>query len=136
MRKQEIVNGNKSEINANICHTYFTVARSKRLKIARTTKERCFLMSDSFKVLIGYDGSSFADSAIDDLKKAGLPDKVETVILTVAEVWLPPHEENEIMFPTEEIKQKFEKKLQILREAEKTAHRAEERIKKCFPTGK
>jgi len=42
------------------------------------------------KILIGYDGSECADSALDDLTQAGLPASGEVHILSVAEVWLPP----------------------------------------------
>lgn len=42
------------------------------------------------KILIGYDGSRSADNALDDLPKAGLPDKgVEVLVMSVAEVWMP-----------------------------------------------
>lgn len=47
-------------------------------------------MKDPMKILIGYDGSACADSALDDLKLAGLPDHAEVQILSVAESWLPP----------------------------------------------
>lgn len=39
------------------------------------------------KLLIAYDGSSFADAAIEDLGRAGLPDAVEAVIISVSDVW-------------------------------------------------
>lgn len=42
------------------------------------------------KLLIGYDGSTHADAALADLARAGLPPEVEAVVLTVADVWLPP----------------------------------------------
>lgn len=42
------------------------------------------------KLLIAYDGSQCADAALDDLTHAGLPAKGEALVLTVAEVWLPP----------------------------------------------
>lgn len=42
------------------------------------------------KVLIAYDGSKCADSALDDLPHAGFPDKGEALIIAAAEVWLPP----------------------------------------------
>ena len=42
------------------------------------------------KVLIAYDGSECADSALDDLTHAGLPEKGEALVMSVAEVWLPP----------------------------------------------
>ena len=43
------------------------------------------------KILLAYDGSKSADDALDDLGKAGLPaEDVEALILTVAEIWMPP----------------------------------------------
>jgi nucleotide-binding universal stress UspA family protein len=42
------------------------------------------------RLLIGYDGSKCAESALDDLAHAGLPAKGEALIMSVAEVWLPP----------------------------------------------
>lgn len=42
------------------------------------------------KLLIAYDGSECADAALDDLTHAGLPAKGEAVVMSVAEVWLPP----------------------------------------------
>jgi nucleotide-binding universal stress UspA family protein len=42
------------------------------------------------KILIGYNGSQIAEAALDDLRRAGLPEKADAVILSVAEVWLPP----------------------------------------------
>jgi nucleotide-binding universal stress UspA family protein len=42
------------------------------------------------KALIAYDGSACADAALDDLKRAGLPGEIEAMVVTVAELWLPP----------------------------------------------
>jgi nucleotide-binding universal stress UspA family protein len=42
------------------------------------------------KLLIAYDGSECADTALDDLTHAGLPEKGEALVMSVAEVWLPP----------------------------------------------
>ncbi len=47
-------------------------------------------MAASMKALIAYDGSACADAALEDLKRAGLPDEVEAMVVTVAELWLPP----------------------------------------------
>ncbi len=41
------------------------------------------------KVLIGYDGSSYADAAIEDLRKAGLPRNTDALVLSAADVFLP-----------------------------------------------
>ena len=42
------------------------------------------------KLLIGYDGSEHADVAIEDLPRAGLPEGIEAVVLTVADDFYPP----------------------------------------------
>jgi nucleotide-binding universal stress UspA family protein len=42
------------------------------------------------KVLIAYDGSECADAALDDLRRAGLPEKAHAIVLSVVEHWLPP----------------------------------------------
>src|SRR5215831_7242625 len=47
-------------------------------------------MAASMKALIAYDGSTCAGAALDDLKRAGLPGEVEAMVVTVAELWLPP----------------------------------------------
>lgn len=45
-------------------------------------------MPESFKILIGYDGSEYADRALDDLRKAGLPDEADVFVATIAEMWV------------------------------------------------
>ncbi len=46
-------------------------------------------MSDQMRVLVAYDGSSSAEGALDDLRRAGLPPKVHAVAMTVVEQWIP-----------------------------------------------
>ncbi|HEY8462140.1 MAG TPA: universal stress protein, partial [Blastocatellia bacterium] len=36
------------------------------------------------KILIGYDGSSYADAAIDHLRRAGLPRSADVMVVSVA----------------------------------------------------
>lgn len=67
------------------------------------------------KILIGYNGSQIAEAALDNLRQAGLPEQAEAVILSVAEVWLPP--EN-------------------IDEAKILAHRAQAHLEKEFPLWK
>ncbi len=45
-------------------------------------------MTAKFKILIGYDGSEYADSALDDLTRAGLPSKAEVFVATISEMWI------------------------------------------------
>jgi nucleotide-binding universal stress UspA family protein len=58
-------------------------------------------MKDHFQLLIGYDGSSCSDAALEDLKRAGLPRRVEAVVMTVAHVFLPEDEvaDDELLSP-------------------------------------
>lgn len=42
------------------------------------------------KILISYDGSEYADFALTDLQRAGLPLDAEAIVLSIAESWLPP----------------------------------------------
>lgn len=46
-------------------------------------------MTSNLKVLIAYDGSGSANTALDDLRLAGLPGKAEAIVLSVAEITLP-----------------------------------------------
>lgn len=47
-------------------------------------------MSSTFKLLAGYDGSAASDDMLDELRRAGLPDAVEALVVSVTERWLPP----------------------------------------------
>jgi nucleotide-binding universal stress UspA family protein len=42
------------------------------------------------KLLVAYDGSPGSESALDDIVRAGLPATGEALVITIAEVWLPP----------------------------------------------
>ena len=41
-------------------------------------------------ILIAYDGSACADAALNDLKRAGLPASLDALVVTVADVIVPP----------------------------------------------
>ncbi len=47
-------------------------------------------MSEKYKVLIGYDGSDYANEALADLQYAGLPDDSEAIIFCVSDSWDTP----------------------------------------------
>lgn len=47
-------------------------------------------MDKKMKILIGYDSSQHSEVIIEDLRKAGIPDESEAVVLTVAEAWELP----------------------------------------------
>ena len=54
-------------------------------------------MSEKMKILIAYDGSEYADNAINELPRAGLPREAEALIVNVRERWLPPPSSYEIV---------------------------------------
>jgi hypothetical protein len=96
------------------------------------------------KVLIGYDGSSCADGALLDLRRAGLPQTVETVIMCVADVLMPSQMSpgrgiDEPLFPPalpEAARKAWAQVLHAIKEAEALAKQAAERLQTCFPTWK
>jgi nucleotide-binding universal stress UspA family protein len=97
------------------------------------------------KILIAYDGSECSEAALDDLVRAGLPNKGQAVLVSVAEVWLPPT--NGASFngnlatkldpATEELVLRHrEKGKKAVVEAETLARHAQERLKRILPNWK
>ncbi|HSE24270.1 MAG TPA: universal stress protein [Pyrinomonadaceae bacterium] len=79
------------------------------------------------RILIAYDGSECAEAALDDLTRAGLPHRAETLVFGVVELWLPPpHPESYLLLPDPSQEP-------VVEEANKLALRAVERLKKNFP---
>jgi len=96
------------------------------------------------KLLIAYDGSESADSALDDLTHAGLPATGEALVMTVAEIWLPPPPPSaaEIVEMAAHAKgplgleRKYMAASEVVLEADKLAARAAERFQANFPQWK
>ena len=42
------------------------------------------------RLLFGYDGSSYADAALEDLRRAGLPREVEALVVSVGDAPITP----------------------------------------------
>ena len=93
------------------------------------------------RVLIAYDGSECADSALADLTHAGLPTKAEALVVTVAEVWLPPPPPSaleivEMATSTKgplELERKYMAGSQVVVDANAMAEKAASRFKSLFP---
>lgn len=90
------------------------------------------------KLLVAYDGSECADAALDDLKNAGLPRTAEAIVMSLADVFLPPPINEEVdntfpMYVPAGVKRAHERAEGKLKEAESMAKRASEKIKKSFP---
>jgi nucleotide-binding universal stress UspA family protein len=89
------------------------------------------------KILIAYDGSEFADGAIDDLRNAGLPGSAEALVFTVADVFLPPASEgdgpDEITPEPAAVRRAHERAERKLKEAQSLAKEASARVQQDFP---
>ena len=95
-------------------------------------------MKQRMKILIAHDGSEYADAALDDLKRAGLGTGVELLVMTLADVFVPPPNDEKVdaAFPVyvpEGIKRAHERAKQKLEEAQDLAKRASERFASKFP---
>src|SRR5687768_5046200 len=92
------------------------------------------------KLLIAYDGSESADTAIEGLRRAGLPSKnVEALVVSVAEVWLPLPAQNEVLddtFPLQiphGLKHARERAANMIADAEEVAQRGRKRLQQALP---
>jgi nucleotide-binding universal stress UspA family protein len=91
------------------------------------------------KILIAYDGSECADAAIDDLRRAGLPAETDALVISVAEVWLPPPASDEVLddtFPLQipaGVKRARQHAAEIVGHAQELVERAAKRVAHIFP---
>lgn len=86
------------------------------------------------KVLIGYDGSECADAALKDLQRAGLDTEVDALVMTVADVFVPPVDEDDVpMYVPPAIMRAHEVAGQKLGAAANLAKHVSEQIGSTFP---
>src|SRR6185369_6666465 len=89
------------------------------------------------KILVAYDGSHCANAALEDLKRAGLDTTAEVLVMTLADVFVPPpiddEVENTLPYVPEGIKRAHERAQHKLAQAEALAKRGSEQIKSAFP---
>lgn len=91
-------------------------------------------MSSIKNILIAYDGSGSADSAIDDLKTAGLAvEGINAVVMSVAEVSLPPEPMSDDDLPTEGMRRHLRSNLAILEQVNEHNGVAVDRVRNLFP---
>jgi nucleotide-binding universal stress UspA family protein len=97
------------------------------------------MMQGIARLLIAYDGSACADAALDDLRHAGLPAVLEAVIVTVADVILPPPDSVEAGdegLPARVLEGVWHAQAcaeQAMKDARAVAEHAAKRIKADFP---
>ena len=92
------------------------------------------------RILIGFDGSECSEAALDDLVRAGLPVSCEAIVVTVAEVWLPPPNGNgdvtgiKLDADSERIIQRsYERNSLLVAKAGTVASHAKKRLQGMFP---
>ncbi len=89
------------------------------------------------KILIATDGSKSARTAQLDLRRAGLPDRVEAMVLSVADVWLPPLGRDETNLPEgwiEAAKQARARAESAVARAKEIATADAENLKSLYPS--
>ncbi len=93
------------------------------------------------KILLGYDGSESADAALHDLKRAGLPEEAQALIVSVADVFMPPatsnYEIGEQAFASRRVAESLmlaqKQRARLLLEAKAFTTKAGERVRSYFP---
>lgn len=95
-------------------------------------------MNKRMRILIGYDGSECADAALEDMRRAGLPRDAEAVVLSVADVFVPPPMKKGVddVFPLyvpAGVKRAHAHAARVLGDARIKAERAVERVGASFP---
>jgi nucleotide-binding universal stress UspA family protein len=90
------------------------------------------------KLLIAYDGSAFADAAIDDLTKAGLPAAAEAVVMSITDAWELPEIVSRVAQQGGRISKENSEVIQnhlqqVITNTEVLAESASARIRSLFP---
>lgn len=90
------------------------------------------------KILIGYDGSEAADAALEDLQHAGLAANSEVLVMSIADVFVPPPVDEVLdntfpMYLPEGLRRADERARQKLAQATSLAKGASERVASMFP---
>lgn len=89
------------------------------------------------KILIAYDGSDCSDAALEDLGRAGLPKNVDALVMTLADVFLPPPIDEDLdntlpMNVPSSVRLAHKNAESAVAEANSLAERATEQIKQSF----
>jgi nucleotide-binding universal stress UspA family protein len=98
-------------------------------------------MKDRMKVMIAYDGSAYADAALEDLRRAGLPREAEALIVTVGDGLVSAYSPVAEIAGTAPTSRRVisaaalarEQAVRLLAEARRFAARARRRVLTYFP---
>lgn len=93
-------------------------------------------MGERMKILIGYEGSECAQAALKDLTRAGLPVEADVLVMSVADVFLPPPIKKEDAFPQNVpavVRRAHEHAARAVEQAHDLAQTAKTQLAKLFP---
>ena len=95
-------------------------------------------MNERMKILIGYDGSECAEAALEGLRRAGLPAEADVLVVSVADVFLPPpaNKETDDIFPLivpASVKRAHEQAAKKVAHAHDLAQKAKTTLARLFP---
>ena len=93
-------------------------------------------MNQPMRILIAYDGSSGAGAALADLQRAGFPNEVEAIVISVADVCLWPMsnpEANSTIPELPSVEKAHRQALQAVEEAGALAKEASAQLRARFP---
>ncbi|MGZ9255865.1 MAG: universal stress protein [Candidatus Binatia bacterium] len=101
-------------------------------------------MDNKLKLLIAYDGSISPATALDDLPRAGLPAEADVIVISVADILMPPIALLEVGSPNpnfmsddpSHVDRRREQVSHALEEARRWAAKASERLRAQFPAWK
>jgi nucleotide-binding universal stress UspA family protein len=94
-------------------------------------------VSEQMKIVIAYDGSDCANAALEDLHRAGLPPVTEALIMSVADVFLPPSSSPEPVLPADvpvAVQRAWAQATHAVDEAHALAQHARTHLLTAFPT--
>ena len=96
------------------------------------------------KLLVAYDGSTSADTALDDLLRAGMPAEANAIVFSVANIFMPRVAASEgydakaamLSFGSNAVQRRLEQVSHALEEARRWAANASKRLHAQFPSWK
>src|SRR5262245_64331337 len=89
------------------------------------------------RILIAYDGSDCAKAALEDLRRAGLPRVAEALVMSVADVFLPPASSPAPPFPADvpaAVQRAWAQATHAVDDARALAQHARTHLLTAFPT--
>lgn len=94
-------------------------------------------MSATMKVLLAYDGSPCSDAVVEDLPRAGLPATTAVLIVSIADVFLPPAAASDMATNPQvpaSVRHAWAQALEAVVQARRLASQAQARVRTLCPT--